>query len=182
MKKLVCFLAAVMLALMAVMPIASARDGVTTLYVKTGNGRCLLVRSGPSKDYPVIYSLAYGSLVYAPIGADSAGAWTFIQRGKRSGYVMSKYLTDTKPETYTGEDSAAMEAMKDVETPFTVTLKGVRKGGTANLRLYADKSSKLLVKLLPGTQVTVLAESVKWYKVQTADGMTGYVNKQFVQK
>ena len=181
MKKLVCFLAAVMLALMAVMPIASARDGVNTMYVKTGNGRCLLVRSGPSKDYPVIYSLAYGSVVYAPIGSES-GSWTYIMRGKRSGYVMTKYLTDTKPETYTGADSAAMSAMKDVETPFTVTLKGVRKGGTANLRMYADKSSKLLMKLLPGTQVTVLAESVQWYKVQTADGMTGYVNKQFVQQ
>ena len=185
MKKILSVVLAVMLAMLAVMPIgmaATTKVGTTTLYVKTGNGRCLLVRSEPSKSGTVLYSLSYGASVRVAITPYSSGTWTFIQgSGKRSGgYVMTKYLTDKKPAAYDGSDSPSMKAMVEVQS-FTVLTKPARKGGTVNLRLYADKSSKVLMKLLPGTELTVVEESAKWYHVELADGTQGYVFKDYTK-
>ena len=185
MKKLVSILSVIVLLMLSVMPAATAatKAGTATLYVKTPNGKCLLVRSAPSKDGEVLYSLSYGAAVKVAITASSSGSWTFIQgTGKKSGgYVMTKYLTATKPAAYDGSSSPAMKNMTAV-TPFTVVVNPSRKGGLANLRLYADKSSMLVAKLIAGTRLTVIGESEQWYQVQTEDGSkAGYIHKQFTK-
>ena len=184
-KRFLCVLTAVMLLVLSVAPAAlaatSQKVGTATLYVKTANGKCLLVRSEPSKNGTVLYCLSYGAAVKVPITASSTGTWTYIQgSGKRSGgYVMTKYLVSSRPGKYDGSNSPAMNAMTTVATPFTVKAVPARKGGTVNLRQYADKSSTLVAKLLSGEELTVVAESQKWYQVKTADGKVGYVYKQY---
>ena len=186
MKKILCVCFAVMLMLVAVMPVslasASVSDDSTVMYVKTGNGRCLLVRSEPSRNGKVLYTVPYGSAVHVH-DIYGTGSWTFIGGTKKrsGGYVMTKYLVSEKPAAFDGSDSTAMENMETVASPFTVVTKSIRRGGTINLRLYPSKSAKLVQKLLPGTELTVTAESYQWYKVTLADGSFGYIYKDYTQ-
>lgn len=57
--------------------------------------------------------------------------------------------------------------------------KGTINGTTVNLRVKPDTSSKILTQLSKGTVVAVSEIGDNWCKV-TADGVTGWISKQFV--
>lgn len=54
-------------------------------------------------------------------------------------------------------------------------------GNGVNLRSAASKDSEVLDTLAKGTKVTKISEEGDWYKVETSDGQTGYVNKDYAE-
>ncbi len=159
-------------------------------YSACSNGKPLNVRSGPSKSYPVIGSIPYGEQV--GVDHDLGNGWSELIWGSVPGYAMTSLMTKSKPGPYTpgqggssdgGSLNNLFKKAKEV-TPYTITLKGVRASGSANVRWAPSKQSTLQRAYAPGKEMTVIAElGTDWYQVQDpSSGAVGFVNKAYVNK
>ncbi len=72
-------------------------DAYKTYYINTTYG--LNLRSGPGLEHSVITIVDRGVQVQA---AAQQGAWTLVKHGNRFGWVLTEYLTTTKPAASTG--------------------------------------------------------------------------------
>jgi len=183
------------MALLATMFAFTATASASTyycVYSHCGNGKPLNVRSGPGKEYPVIDRIAYGDPIYV-IGETSPG-WLQLND---VGYVQASLTSRTYPGPYVpptptptpdpNKKKAELEKVyataRSVE-PYIITLKATpRSNGYANVRWAPSKTSKLMKKYLPGTEVKVIAELDKWYQVEDLKtNEVGFVNTAYVEK
>ena len=136
-----------------------------TAYVTSDNGKPVRMRKGPGTSYGTITSYNVGTQVTVTA---KSGSWSKIKVGTQTGYMMSKYLTTTKPETGSGEAASTYTAYVTSENG-----KGVY------LRAGAGKSYATKGLFSVGTQVTVLQHNSTWDRIRIGN-LEGYMQNQFL--
>ena len=186
-KKLALSLAILMVAVLAVTAVASAQ----IMYVKTGNGKTLNVRSNPWKaDNNIMAQVAYGTALNVEYYVNSTWACVTLATGSDEGFVQTQYLVSyypgayvpTKTSTTTNSKYAdeSYSSFRQVEN-YKVTVCNSRSGAVAKLRWAPSKSAALVDTLYAGDSVTVLAEGKNWYQVQDdKSGAVGFINTNFL--
>ena len=182
---------------------ALAEDNGSVMYVYTGNGKGLNVRSSMSlTEDNYITSLPYGTKVFT-YGTPQPG-WTYIEIGNISGYVMSRYLVKNKPAPYDGSsgssaseadprnfDTRAATTVEQINTllisatavtPYIVTVRPTRASGWVYMRWIPSRNAEQVATFAANKQLIVIAELKDWLQVQDPDsGKVGFVYKSYIQ-
>ena len=207
MKKVIGLMLAMVLLVLVVSASMSESQG-TDMYVCTGNGKPLNVRSSMSTedDSNIIGSLKYGTKV---IIYGHQNGWAIIDYGNTAGYIMYRYLVKEKPAPYNSSDKSSGKSSgsasqksssfstKDASTvaplntliasakfvtPYTVTVRPARASGWVYLRWFPSKSAEAMATFCANYELTVIAELKDWYQVSDPEsGKVGYVYKSYVQ-
>ena len=174
-KKIAAVLAAVMLAVLALVPVTAA-SADSTMYVSASNGRSVNVRDLPAKSGTVKVQLGVGFPVTVKEYNDDWCEVTVKVNGKTIwGYICTDYLKSSDP-------SVKAQTFKAVDKQKTVTVRPSSANGRVNLWPTASKKGSELRTLVKGEKLTVLAASNAWYQVQDSQGNVGYVAKAYVMK
>ena len=136
-----------------------------TAYVNT-NSRGLNLRVSPNGD--VITSFPRGTKVTI---LSSDGAWSKVKVNNQTGYMLTQWLSSSKPGSGSGSisgsiGSAVVNNPKDTQVLF--------------LRSEASTDSEALGYYRNGTSVTLLKKLDGWYKVSVG-GKTGYMMASFLK-
>ncbi|WP_010677649.1 SH3 domain-containing protein [Bacillus timonensis] len=105
-----------------------------TKYVNTSS---LHVRSGSGTNYPVVMSITQGQAVTVYELTDS---WSKVKMNEKTGWVYSKYLSDTKPVVENNVNSVTT-----VPTPTTVTKPETNGNIADKLKTVAGNQQIILV-------------------------------------
>ena len=162
-------------------------------YSCCSNGKPLIVREGPGKQYRQIGSLAYGERT--AVDHDLGNGWSELVWGSVPGYVMTSLLSRTDPGPYRptprpqpqpapspSGGSALNNIFKKARfvSPYTVTLRGTRGTGSVNVRWAPSLDSTLIQAYAYGSTMQVIADLGDWYQVtDPVTGITGFVMKKF---
>ena len=158
-------------------------------YSCCSNGKPLIVREGPGKQYRQIGSLAYGERT--AVDHDLGNGWSELVWGSVPGYVMTSLLSRTDPGPYRPSPSptaapAGGSVLNNVfkkarfVSPFMVTLYGTRGSGSVNVRWAPSLDSTLIQAYAYGSTMQVIADLGDWYQVtDPVTGITGFVMKKF---
>ena len=138
--------------------------GSYTAYVVSQNGKTVVLRSGPSKQYEALASYKVGQKVTVK----SYGAtWCQVNINGLDGYMMTQFLSTVKPE---GSNGGAVSYTAYVPSQNG---KGVR------MRAGAGKIFPTIATYAVGTQATVLEYGDSWCKVRIGVN-TGYMMTEFL--
>lgn len=137
-------------------------------YVTSENGKSVRMRSGAGTSYSTIASYAVGTEVTV-LGV--SGSWSRISVGGKTGYMMSRYLTTTKPGSSSGGSSTEFVAYTAYVTSSN--------GKSVNLRAMASSDSNVLGQFAVNTSVTVLGQVGSWSRIEVG-GMKGYMMSKFL--
>ena len=136
--------------------------GGYTAYVVSGNGKSVVLRSGPSKQDDVLASYPVGKKVTVH---SYGSTWCHVSVDGTMGYMMSEFLSTVKPDS---SGSASYTAYVTSQNG-----KGVR------MRMGAGKYFPTIATYSVGTRVTVLAYDEDWCKVRVGTN-TGYMMTDFL--
>ncbi len=142
---------------------SSAVQGGYTAYVVSGNGKTVVLRSGPSKEYDVLASYKVGQKVTV---RSYGSTWCRITVNGLDGYMMTEFLSTVKPEN--SGTSASYTAYVTSQNG-----KGVR------MRMGAGKLFPTAATYSVGTKVTVLEYDEDWCKIRVGSN-TGYMMTEFL--
>lgn len=126
----------------------------TTKYVNTTS---LNFRSGPSTSYSVIGKLSSGTKVEV---ISTSNGWSKIKYDGKTGYVSSKYLSSSAPES------------SNTTTKYVNT-------STLNVRSGPSTSYSVIGTLSSGTKIGVISTSNGWSKIKY-NNKTGYVSSEYL--
>ena len=175
MKRIASILVALMVAILAILPMTGAMAESKNIYIVSENGKTVNLRSTPNGS--VITRLGVGKPV--TMINDLGNGWTKVSAkvdGKIvKGYVMNEFLNEEDP-TEVPQNFVKVNRFKVTVAPSS------GESGHVNLRAAATVNSTCLRYLQKGDVLTVIAESNAWYQVRTAAGTNGYVVKAFVTK
>ena len=193
-KALSLILMLTILASVSVIIPAACADG-QRYYVYTSNGKPLNLRVEPNKNARVILKIPYGDefWVFETLGS----GWAYGHWGGQFGYVMTRFLTKSKPgpnpkpqETETPEEKErrkeeeklAEELRSEREvSPFYVAVVATRATGWINFRVGPSKITTRLASYPDGKELIVQGETTNWYKAVDPDNnKLGYIHKNFV--
>ena len=177
MKKFVAVLAAMMFAILAIVPMGFASAEGTRMYVAASNGGCVRLRSLPTEDGKIVTTFKVGRPVEV---MDQSGEWSEVRvqaNGKYVyGYMMSKFLSEKDPATKN-------QTFKDVAENIYVKVRPASANGIVSMWSRPAKHSSDKVRDLDRNEtMLVVSESNAWYVVSGADGELGYVAKAYVTK
>ena len=177
MKKFVAVLAAMMFAVLAIVPMGFASAEGTRMYVAAANGGCVRLRSLPTVDGKIVTTFNVGRPVEV---MDESGDWSEVRvqvNGKYVyGYMMSKFLSANDPATKN-------QTFKDVAENVYLKVLPASANGIVSMWNRPSKHSIDKVRDLGRNEtLLVVAESNAWYLVSGADGELGYVAKAYVTK
>ena len=136
-------------------------DG-TTVYVTSGNGKGVNLRSGPDKSSS---SIGFYSVGTAATMITKGSVWSYIQIGNRIGYMMTQFLTTNQPDI--------------PSTPATGAYVVSANGKNVNLRTGPSTASPVITSFKVGTRLTIVTRGNDWCFVQIG-GYYGYMMRQFI--
>ena len=152
--------------LLSLLPVSGGLAAPHTEYVRNPTGRTVNVRRGPGKTYIVDYELKPGTKVTVE---SIEGAWTLIS-SPVSGWMMSKYLTDTPPASGGGG------VVPSTMTRYITSPNGKK----VNLRTGPDeKNYAVAAQVEPGTEVALLSTKNGWSTV-SYNGFTLFVKSMYL--
>ena len=132
----------------------------STAYVTSRNGLNVRLRSGPGKGYSILASYAPGTECQIL----SAGQnWCRIQIGSYTGYMMTQFLTTTKPSPIVPTGS------------YVISFNGKN----VNLRNGPGLKYTAISSFPPGTPLTVVTSGTDWSFIKIS-GIFGYMMTQFI--
>ncbi len=123
---------------------------------KVVQGGMLNLRKEPSLDAKVLKQYPTGTWMTV---LSEEGDWSKVEVGGQTGYVMSKYLSDTD--------------RGDTMYVRTNTGRGL------NLRDEPSTEGNIVTSFKPGTAVTILTHGKTWHRVSIG-GLTGYMSAQYL--
>ncbi|MBR2822383.1 MAG: SH3 domain-containing protein [Clostridia bacterium] len=181
MKKLMTIALAVMMLLGLMVPMLASAEG-ETMWVNCPNGKTLNLRVEPSQNARKLKQLECGTKVTVlPVSNETAG-WTCVRANGKDGWVMTKFLVDTKPGKY--EITERDDNFRDVDH-YTVSaqpLKGHDEKSVC-LRVKPNKTAKSIRRLASGDMLTVVAVGKIWSKVvDNTTGSTGFVANDYISQ
>ena len=138
--------------------------GGYTAYVVSGNGKTVVLRSGPSKQYEVLASYKVGQKAMV---LEYGSTWCKVNINGLDGYMMSEFLSTVKPDTSAGGVSTYAAYVTSSNG------KGVR------MRMGAGKLYPTVATYAVGTKVTVLEYNQDWCKIRIGAN-TGYMMTEFL--
>ena len=139
------------LVLVLALPLVSLAESYK---VVTGGG--LNLRKEPSLNSSVLGQYPTGTWMTV---LETTGDWSKVQVNGKTGYVLSKYLTDS-----------------NVNNTLTVR---TNTGIGLNVRTAPSLTGDIVTSFKNGSTVTVLSKGNGWYKVQQGD-VAGYVASRFL--
>lgn len=130
------------------------------IYVVSGNGAGVHLRSGPSKS-----SRSIGFYDYGTKGGmiELGKLWSRISINGREGYMMTQFISTTAPAPYV----------------LTGSFVYSDNGKNVNLRSGPGYKFPVINSFPPGTPVTILTSGIGWHKVQIY-GKIGYMMAQYI--
>ena len=131
------------------------------IYVTSRNGKGVNLRSGPGKGYSSIGFYSVGTSAWM---ISKGPAWSYIRVGDRYGYMMTQFVTETKP-VYPFPVSGA----------YVVSANGLN----VNLRAAPTTASKVIRSFKVGTPLIIITRGNDWCFVQIG-GYYGYMMRQFI--
>ena len=174
-KKIWSLLLAVML-MLAIVPAAMANP-IGTRYVKAPSGSSVHMRSGPGTSYDILLDVPCGNTVetYSEMQNPNGESWTEIGYNGTTGWMMTRYLTKTKPgsssggsgSTASGDLSAIFKNFQDVGV--TADILPSTPGNFVNMRWAPTQSSPVQARYYEGQQVYVLKANRSWCQVYDAE-------------
>lgn len=138
--------------------------GDYTAYVVSGNGKTVVLRSGPSKQYDALASYKVGQKVTV---LSYGSTWCKVRINGLDGYMMSEFLSTVKPDTSTGGVSTYAAYVTSQNG------KGVR------MRMGAGTLFPTIATYAVGTKVTVLEYDEDWCRIRIGSN-TGYMMTEFL--
>jgi len=136
-------------------------------YVKLSRTNSYLnLREGTGTNTRVLTTVKHGTQVTV---LGTSGDWTQVKVGNTTGYVATKYLSQTTPTQGT-----ATPAPQQTEKSGTVTASAL------NMRKGPSSSTAIVRSLNHGTQVTILGTSGGWYHVRVGN-QEGYAYKTYIK-
>ena len=201
MKKFMILMMIVTLLAASMISVASA-SGTSVMYVKTANGKPVNVRSGPSKDAPIIGSLKYGDHIVTDWSYAGNDGWTKVfygGTGMGTAYIMSRFLVDEdpgpaptpSPDDRKKEEEAAekkkleKELMSEttLDQPFYIAVRPARASGWANFRSGPSKTLSRIATYPDGKELIAIGETTNWYKARDPETENvGYIFKQYTSR
>lgn len=162
-------IAVLLLVVLAALPLMEA-SAASVRYIKSPNGKKVNLRTGPGdKAYGVATQVAPGTEVTL---ISSKNGWSEIRYNGYTLYVMSKYLTATKPSASSSSSSSAASA----KTRYITS----RDGKKVNLRTGPGETGyAVATQLEPGTEVQFVSRKNGWSKI-IYNGFTLYVQNQYL--
>ena len=138
-------------------------------YVKSPNSMPVNVREDAGKDSKVTAKLVTGTEVtVTEVGEEWIGIR--VQGSGEEGYVLASFLTRDNPyEEFTGKNSGIVYLVSEND-------------GSINIREKADKTSKLVDQVPSGTQAELISAGSVWSKIQTDEGITGFVINDLISR
>ena len=135
----------------------------------------LNLRAAPTTGSAVVARLRHGTVLAV---LERYESWTYVAHGALNGYVMNDYII------YDAADNAP-EAVPTPVPPAqgeSLTATVVLQSSDSRLNVRADKSlsAAVLLRLTPGTQLTVTAWGEEWCAVSYA-GVNGYCATDYLQ-
>ena len=185
MKKRVIAALILAMLLVSMLPIISASALIGPQYVSTSNGKGLHLRTGPSKDFDIITTIPYGAMMGSTDYYDAA--WSYVTYNGYAGYVMTRYLSSTKPTskpspTATPSPSSSGISYKNFEqVDYYVTVRPSHASGFVNLRWAPSKSVAVHNIYYAGSLLRVLAQNNTWAQVlDESTGICGFMMRNFL--
>ncbi len=181
MKKMMTVALVVMMLLGLMVPVFASAAG-EKLYVNTARGRLLNLRAEPSLDAKLVKRLKRGMEVTVLQTANETEGWTYVHANGKDGYVMTKFLSSTKPVNYKlTERSYNFRSV----TAYKVKAKAVntKNDRSVCLRVRPNQNAKSIRRLTAGDQLKVIAVGTNWNKVvDLTTGRTGYVASAYTAR
>ena len=187
MKKTLCLILALLTVALATLPLFCAVAD-TRMYVKTGNGKSLNVRSEPKMGDNIIATIKYRTAVNV---IKRSGKWSLIElaTGSDPAWVVSSYLVSKDPGPYKKKQNVTKTNAENFSSfkllgnnTYDVIVNPSKTGGFVNLRWTASKAGAVVKKLAADTELTVLAEGKYWLQVMDNEsGFVGFVDKKLVK-
>ena len=149
----------------------------TTVYVSQSGGS-LKVRTGPGTVFGIAGYVKHGQSISV---IERGTTWSKIKVTSSgvTGYIKTQYISGfTGGSSSSGSSSAGTVSLPDSYDAASIMTRTAF--GTVNLRKGAGTGYGSVAKLGRGTKLAVTGKSGDWYKVQTADGRTGYIRKDYV--
>ena len=160
-------------------PVEEGTIAGTTLYVSTGNSGKLNLRSRASDAAPANDRYANGTPVTV---LKDAGTWLQVRAGKRTGYMMRKYLSAAAPLDSPGQQGSTGDAAATPAPAASAAQTMVVHTGNderLHLRQKPRTNAVSLGLFANGTEVTVRDTAGGWANV-TVNGQSGYMMLKFL--
>ncbi|MCR5296380.1 MAG: SH3 domain-containing protein [Clostridiales bacterium] len=137
------------------------------VWVTSANGKGVNLRSGPSKSYSSIgfYGVGTAARMVYP-----GTQWSYIRVGTRYGYMMTEFLTTTKP-------SGPSPIIPVVSGAYVIS----GNGKSVNLRTGPGKQYKVLASYKVGTPLVIITRGTEWYFIHIGNEY-GYMMKTFINE
>ena len=140
-------------------------SGQYTAYVVSANGKTVVMRSGPSKEYTVLASYRVGQKATV---LSYGSTWCKVNINGLDGYMMTEFLSTVRPEGSSSGNAASYAAYVTSQNG-----KGVR------MRMGAGTIFPTIATYAVGTKVTVLEYGSNWCKIRVGSN-TGYMMTQYL--
>lgn len=186
MKKMTAAVLIPVLILMVVCSACAAEEKI--MYVKTANGGMLNMRTEPKSGNNIITKIPYAGTVNVIARYDST--WSVVEYAGISdpGYVQTQFLSDKKPDSYTGETLQNGQVYRSftgmtMDRWYPASVQTLRGGKEVSLR-WSPTSNGTVIEKVPVDQiVTVIAEGKNWYQVlDESTGAVGFMPSMYLVK
>lgn len=186
MKKTMTVILALILLLTALCAIGSAEGKI--MYVKTSNGGMLNMRTEPKSGNNIITKIPYAGTV--TVIAEYDKTWSVIEYAGISnpGYVQTQFLSDKKPDPYTGETLQNGQVYKTLTSMgmdrwYHAKVQTLKGGKDVSLRWSPTSNGTVMRKIPVDEIVTVIAEGKNWNQVlDESTGMVGFMPSKYLVK
>ena len=190
-RKLLCAALTVLLLVPLLLAPAQAatQTQTTTYYVVTADRGPLNVRSSPFAPADnVIGSLEYAAAVRVRTFTDDRN-WAIIVYGSRTAYVMTRYLSLTRPGYDPQPTAKPVETMEDVNKIFRamkkanydVVTRPTRASGWVNLRWAPSLDAEVIQRCYDGYQLHVIQQSGSWAMAEDeSTGAVGFILMKYL--
>ena len=186
MKRSLSTLLALILLLTAICSMAAAEGKI--MYVKTANGGMLNMRTSPESGNNIITKIPYSGTV--TVIAEYDKTWSVIEYTgiPNPGYVQTQFLSDKKPDPYTGETLQNGQVYKTfkgmtMDRWYTAKVQTFKGSKEVSLRWSPTSNGTVMRKIPVDQTVTVIAEGKNWYQVlDKSTGMVGFMPSKYLLK
>ncbi|WP_018709198.1 SH3 domain-containing protein, partial [Siminovitchia fordii] len=143
-----------------------------TKYIVNSSLSGVTMYKSPSTNASKIINIAAGVAVEV---YSEEGGWAKVKAYGSEGYIQSKFLFDTKPESKPESKPGSQPEDPTNQIKYVV----VDPGSNLNMRSEPSTNASVITKLPNGTAVKYHSESGGWARV-TANGKTGYVSSKYL--
>lgn len=145
-----------------------------TMYV-TGDSVRVRQQPNTNEGTAVVTTLSKGTAVTV---TGKGSEWYKVSVNGSEGYIKKDFLSSTKPSASasTTTASSSSESFTDTDDMMFVNKDSVNVRKAPN----TNEGTEVIKTLSKGTQIQVTGKGSEWYRVNLADGSTGYIKKEFL--